>query len=92
MACICYLFPLMSKKSCSVANTEANTEANAEANVDMVDINTNKIYYELLISIRNYEVLSMDDLYYIDTLPKCNLIEIIKIYNLHMTNINELIK
>ena len=85
MACIYYLFSLMGKKSCSVVDGGIENEE------DIVNIN-NKIYYELLINIRNYGILSIDDLYYINTLPKCNLIEIIKIYNLHMTNINELIK
>ena len=56
----------------------------------IVDIN-NKIYYKLLINIKNYQTLSVDDLIYLEHLPKYNLIEIIKIYNLHMGNINELI-
>lgn len=87
----------MGKKSCSVVNADIVDEDIVDedivnediVNEDIVDIN-NKIYYKLLISIRNYGILSIDDLYYIDTLPKCNLIEIIKIYNLHMININEL--
>lgn len=50
----------------------------------------NKTYYELLINIRNFKPLSTHDLDYIKTLSKYNLIEIIKIYNAHMKNINEL--
>lgn len=50
----------------------------------------NKTYYELLINIRNFKTLSTHDLDYISTLSKYNLIEIIKIYNAHMKNINEL--
>ena len=51
--------------------------------------NHNKIYYKLLIDIRNYKVLSEDEISYLNTISKYNLIEIINIYNLHMININE---
>jgi hypothetical protein len=47
----------------------------------------NKIYYQFLINIKNYVILSSDDMYYIKTLSKDNLIEIINIYNLHIINI-----
>jgi len=47
----------------------------------------NKIYYQFLINIKNYVILSSDDIYYIKTLSKDNLIEIINIYNLHIINI-----
>ena len=48
-------------------------------------------YYELLINIRNYGVLSTTEFDYIDTLPKAKLIEMIKIYNTHIENINQYI-
>ena len=48
-------------------------------------------YYKLLINIRNYGVLSAAEFNYIDTLPKSKLIEMIKIYNTHIENINQYI-
>lgn len=48
--------------------------------------NENK-YYQLTINIRNFEILTDNDILFIENLPKDKLLEIIKIYNLHITNI-----
>ena len=52
-----------------------------------------KIYYEFLVKIRDCDIILSDsDLYYINSLPKDKLLEIINIYNLHMININNYLK
>jgi len=56
---------------------------------DQAKNQTDKKYYNLLINIRNYHVLGEEEINYLHTLSKKNLIEIIDIYNMHMININE---
>lgn len=41
----------------------------------------NAEYYNLIQNIRNCKVLSKSEQFYVESLPKTNLIEIIKIYN-----------
>jgi len=48
-------------------------------------------YYQLLQNIRNFSVLLTDDFEYINILPRENLLEILKIYNTHMENINTIL-
>lgn len=51
------------------------------------NLNNENKYYQLTINIRNFEILKDNDILFIETLQKDKLIEIIKIYNLHITNI-----
>jgi hypothetical protein len=56
------------------------------------DINEKNKYQLLYHKIRTYQVLSEDELKYINTLPYNELIEIINIYNIHCINVIFFIK
>jgi hypothetical protein len=45
--------------------------------------NTSSTYYELTKNIRNYNILTIGEIEYIQTLSKEQLLEIITIYDLH---------
>ena len=50
-----------------------------------------KIYYKLTQNIRNLVPFTSDEIEYIKTLHKDNLVEIIYIYNSHITNIHDIL-
>jgi hypothetical protein len=49
----------------------------------IIPSNTSSTYYELTKNIRNYNILTTDEIEYIQTLSKEQLLEIITIYDLH---------
>jgi len=51
-----------------------------------VTIKNCKIYYELQKNIHKCQPLSKNELDYIKTLPRENLIDIVNIYNIHISN------
>lgn len=51
----------------------------------------NLLYANILQDIKNMNVLSSYQIYYLRELSKSNLIEIIELYNLVMRNVNEIL-
>jgi hypothetical protein len=51
----------------------------------------NFLYTNILQNIKNMNVLSSYQIYYLREMSKSNLIEIIELYNLVMRNVNEII-
>ena len=55
------------------------------------DENTTILYSTIMQDIKNMNVLSSYQIYYLRELPKSKLMEIIELYNLIMRNVNEIL-